>query len=238
MSESDRVIPGKFKMTGSTQENIHPSTTASVPVKAMPKPETFQYQNTSEPLESSAYDILMTVNPFELDSASPLEHRNKLVNDEQCNTEDVDSTAIVDNLIPQAAASLSHEPVEEELQSAVIYEHNVNYSVDKIDSSENDAIYGNSNPTALDGDADTLQTYETETLGQLVVESSPKMPENRDTIQFIDPDTNELFSGSQHFHDKVIGDLRNQFSFSSESDSSMIYTGIEMSQSDREIIMH
>ena len=47
-----------------------------------------------------------------------------------------------------------------------------------------------------------------------------------------------LFSGSQLFHDKVIHHLRNQFSLSNESDSSMIYTGIEMLQSDHEIIMH
>ena len=33
-----------------------------------------------------------------------------------------------------------------------------------------------------------------------------------------------LFSGSQLFHDKVIRHLRNQFSLSNESDSSMIYT--------------
>ena len=47
-----------------------------------------------------------------------------------------------------------------------------------------------------------------------------------------------LFSGSQLFNDKVILHLRNQFSLSNESDSSMIYTGIEMLQSDHEIIMH
>ena len=47
-----------------------------------------------------------------------------------------------------------------------------------------------------------------------------------------------LFSGGQLFHDKVIRHLRNQFSLSNESDSSMIYTGIEMVQSDHEIIMH
>ena len=47
-----------------------------------------------------------------------------------------------------------------------------------------------------------------------------------------------MFSGSQLFHDKVIRHLRNQFSLSNESDSSMIYTGIEMLQSDHEIITH
>ena len=47
-----------------------------------------------------------------------------------------------------------------------------------------------------------------------------------------------LFSGSQLFRDKVICHLRNQFSLSSESDSSVIYSGIEMLQSDHEIIMH
>ena len=47
-----------------------------------------------------------------------------------------------------------------------------------------------------------------------------------------------LFSGSQLFHDKVICHLRNQFSLGNERDSSMIYTGIEMLQSDHEIIMH
>ena len=99
----------------------------------MPKPEIFQCQNTSKPLESSGYDIVMTVNPFELDSASPFEHPGILVNDEQCDTEDVDSTANVDSLIHPPITSVSHEPVEEELQGAVIYEHNVNDSVDNID---------------------------------------------------------------------------------------------------------
>ena len=47
-----------------------------------------------------------------------------------------------------------------------------------------------------------------------------------------------LFSASQLFHDKVIRHLRNQFSLSNESDSSMIYIGIEILQSDHEIIMH
>ena len=46
-------------------------------------------------------------------------------------------------------------------------------------------------------------------------------------------------SGSQLFHDKVIRrHLRNQFSLSNESDSSMICTAIKMSQLDHEIIMH
>ena len=84
----------------------------------------------------------MTVNPFELDSTSPLDHPDTLMNDEQCDTEDVDSTAIVDSLIYPAITAMSHEPFEEELQGAVIYEHNVNHSVDNIDCSESDAIYG------------------------------------------------------------------------------------------------
>ena len=46
-----------------------------------------------------------------------------------------------------------------------------------------------------------------------------------------------LFSGSQFFHDKVIRHLRHQFSLSSESDSNMIYAGIEISQLNRKIIM-
>ena len=133
----------------------------------------------------------MTVNPFELDSALPPEHPDTLVNDEQCDTEDANSTAIVDSLIHPAITSISHGPVEEELQGAVIYEHNVNDGVDNIDFSESDAVYGTSNPTTLDEDADTLQTDETEMLSQLVVEPSPKMPKIRDKIQFIDPDTNE-----------------------------------------------
>ena len=37
--------------------------------------------------------------------------------------------------------SMSHEPVEEELQGAVIYEHNVDDSADNVDCSESDAIY-------------------------------------------------------------------------------------------------
>ena len=53
-----------------------------------------------------------------------------LVDDEQCDTEDADSTAIVDSLIQLAITSTSRGPVEE-LQGAVIYEHNVNNSVDK-----------------------------------------------------------------------------------------------------------
>ena len=158
-------------------ENMDPNTTASI---------------TSKPPESSGYDILMTVNPFELDSASPLEHPDTLLNDEQCDTEDVDSTAIVDSLMHPEITSMSHEPVEEELQGAVIYEHNANDSADNVDCSESNAIYGTSNPTNLDKDADTLQTDETETPSQLEVESFPKMPKIRDRIQFIDPNTNEL----------------------------------------------
>ena len=123
-------------------KNIDPNTTASI---------------TSKPPESSGYDILMTVNPFELDSASPLEHPDTLLNDEQCGTEDVDSTAIVDSLMHPEITSMSHEPVEEELQGAVIYEHNANDSADNVDCSESDAIYGTSNPTTLDKDADTVQ---------------------------------------------------------------------------------
>ena len=99
----------------------------------MSKPETFQCQNTSKPLESSGYEILMTVSPFELDSASPLEHPDTLVNEEQCDTEDTGSTATVDSLIHPAITSVSYEPVEEELQGAVIYEHDENDSVDNID---------------------------------------------------------------------------------------------------------
>ena len=68
----------------------------------------------------------------------------------------------------------------------------MNDSVDNLDCSKGDAVYGSSNPTTLDGDTDTLQTYKTKTTSQLVVESSPKMPKIRDRIQFIDPDTNEL----------------------------------------------
>ena len=145
------------------QENMDPNTTASV---------------TSKPPESSGYDILMTVNPFELDSASPLEHPDTLLNDEQCDTEDVDSTAIVNSLMHPEITSMSHEPVEEELQGAVIYEHNANDSADNVDCSESDAIYGTSNPTTLDKDADTLQTDETETPSQLEVDLFPKMPKN------------------------------------------------------------
>ena len=47
-----------------------------------------------------------------------------------------------------------------------------------------------------------------------------------------------LFSRSQLFNDKVIRHLRNQFSLSNDSDSSMICIGIGMSQSHHEIIMH
>ena len=158
-------------------KNMDPNTTASV---------------TSKPPESSGYDILMIVNPFQLDSALPLEHPDTLLNDEQCDTEDVDSTAIVDSLMHPEITSMSHEPVEEELQGAVIYEHNANDSADNVDCSESDAIYSTSNPTTLDKDADTLQTDETEMPSQLEVESFPKMPKIRDRIQFIDPDTNEL----------------------------------------------
>ena len=118
----------------------------------------------------------MTVNPFELDSASPLEHPDTLLNDEQCDTEDVDSTAIVDSLMHPEITSMSHEPVEEELQGAVIYEHNANDSADNVDCSESDAIYGTRNLTTLDKDADTLQTDETETPSQLEIESFLRMP--------------------------------------------------------------
>ena len=53
------------------------------------------------------------------------------MNDEQCDTEDVDNIAIVDSLIHLEITSMSHEPAEEEFQGAVsIYEHNVNYSVE------------------------------------------------------------------------------------------------------------
>ena len=83
-----------------------------------------------------------------------------------------------------AIPSKSYEPVKEESQCAVFYEHNVNDSVDNIDCSESDAIYGTSNPTNLDKDADTLQTDEIETPSQLVVESSPKMPKIRDNTVY------------------------------------------------------
>ena len=46
----------------------------------------------------------------------------------------------MDNLIHPAIASLSYEPVEEELQSAVIYEHNVNGGVDNIDRSQSSVL--------------------------------------------------------------------------------------------------
>ena len=129
-------------------KSIDPNATASV---------------TSKPPECSGYDILMTVNPFELNSASLLEHPDTLLNDEQCDTEDVDSTASVDSLMHPEITSMSHEPVEEEFQGAVIYEHNANDSADNVHCSESDAIYGTSNPATLDQDADTLQTDETET---------------------------------------------------------------------------
>ena len=158
-------------------KNIDPNTTASV---------------TSKPPESSGYDILMTVNPFELNSASLLEHPDTLLNDEQCDTEDVDSAASVDSLMHPEIISMSHEPVEEEFQGAVIYEHNANDSADNVDCSESDAMYGTNNPATLDKDVDTLQTDETETPSRLEVESFSKMPKIRDRIQFIDPDTNEL----------------------------------------------
>ena len=61
----------------------------------------------------------MTLTPFELDSTSPLEYPDTLVNYEQCDREDVDSTAIVDSLIHLAITSMTHEPVEEEWQGAV-----------------------------------------------------------------------------------------------------------------------
>ena len=80
----------------------------------------------------------MTVNSFELDSASPPEHPDTVLNDEQCDTEDVDITAMVDSLMHPEITSMSHESVEEELQGAVIYEHNANDSADNVDCSESD----------------------------------------------------------------------------------------------------
>ena len=90
----------------------------------------------------------------------------------------------MDSLIQPAIMSKSYEPVKEELQCAAFYEHNVTDSVDNIDCSESDAIYGTGNPTTLDEDADTIQTDEIETPSQLVVESSPKMPKIRDNTVY------------------------------------------------------
>ena len=101
-----RVSPCHLRKDKICSKNIDPNTTASVISKAP---------------ESSGYDILMTVNPFELDSVSPLEHPDTLLNDEQSDTKAVDSRAIVDSLMHPEITSMSHEPVEEELQGAVIY---------------------------------------------------------------------------------------------------------------------